>query len=348
LALGTIIIGAGACGDSGSGGHLFESSSRKSGSQPGVGGGQELGDSGGTDSLGDGGTAATDEGGSGADTLLGGYPPGQGGSPVTGGSSTGTGGAPPGSTGGRSTGGSPAANTGGSNTGTCTFTGGPSSSSGELTCYWFSQGTATGQGCSSYKTYCGYCGTESGSGSGTCPSGISNTVTNIANPQYFVALTGPGGNFANGRYCGMCVEVTYGGRTIIATVVDACATCTSNAHVDLSLSASVALGLGQGSATGHATSGVTWRTVNCPVTGNIVAVANNGYTGQFYFQNVAFPVASATAGGRTASQQYGYWDFGAAVGGQSVTLRDTVGHTVTGTLPSSSGSIGTQFPLTCQ
>jgi hypothetical protein len=343
LALGSIIIGAGACGDSGNGGHLFESTPRKTGAQPGVGGGQGLGDSGGTDSPGDGGTA---------DTLLGGYPPGQGGSPVTGGSSTRTGGAPPGSTGGRSTGGSPPTNTGGSSssTGPCTWNGGPSSSSGELTCYWFSQGTATAQGCPSYKTYCGYCGTESGSssGGGACPSGISTSVTNIGT-QHFAALKGPGGNFANGKYCGMCVEVSYGGKTITATVVDACATCNSDAHVDLNPSGAVALGLGQGSATGDATNGVTWKTVDCPVTGNIVAVSNNGYMGQFYFQNVAFPVASATAGGHSASQQYAYWDFGTAVGGQQVTLTDSVGHTITGTLPSSgSGNIGKQFPLTCQ
>ena len=352
LALGSLIIGIGACGDSNNGDHLFETRPHATGSQTGVGGTEDLGEAGGSDSPGEGGTAAS-EAGSGSTPQFGGYPTGLGGSPIVGGNSARTGGVPPGSTGGRNTGGSPTGgyNTGNTgNAGTCTFSGGPSSSNGQLTCYWFGQGTSTGLGCPSYKTYCGYCGTESGSGGGTCPTGIQDSVTNIASPEYFAALPGPGGNFGNGAYCGMCVQVSYGGKTIVATVIDACATCNLSApHVDLSLSASIALGLGQGSTPGNPSSGVTWKTVNCPVTGSIVAVSNNDYMGQFYFQNVAFPVASATAGGRTASQEYGYWDFGAAVGGQQVTLRDTVGHSVTGTLPNSaSGTIGAQFPLTCQ
>jgi hypothetical protein len=174
------------------------------------------------------------------------------------------------------------------------------------------------------------------------------TVSNISTP-YLAAFRGPGGSFGAGKYCGMCVEVSYGGNTIIATIVEACATCNSDAHIDLAAPGGVALGLGQGSAPRDVTSGVSWRAVDCPVTGNIVAVSNNGNTTQFYFQNLAFPVASATAAGHTAVQQYAYWDFGTTVGGQQVTLRDAVGHTVTGTLPSSgSGSIGAQFPLTCQ
>jgi hypothetical protein len=228
----------------------------------------------------------------------------------------------------------------------CTWSGGPGSTSGELTCYWFSQGTATGGGCSSYKTFCGYCGTQSGSGSGTCPSGITNTVANTAT-QYFAAF--PIGTFGQGKYCGMCAQVTWQGKSIIATIVDECATCPTSNHIDLSLSAAVALGLGQGSAVGDATSGVTWQAVACPTSGNIVALYNNGYAGQIYFQNVVFPVASATAGGHTGTQMAGYWDFGTPVGGQSVTLKDTLGHTITGTIPGSSGgSIGAQFPQVCQ
>jgi expansin (peptidoglycan-binding protein) len=147
----------------------------------------------------------------------------------------------------------------------------------------------------------------------------------------------------------MCVQVTWMSKSITATIVDECATCTSAGHIDLSLGAAAALGLGQGSTTGDAKSGVTWTAVDCPVTGNIVAVFNNGVSSQIYFQNVAFPVASATAGSHTATQRSGFWDFGATVSNQSVTLKDTVGHTVTGTLPGSSGSsVGVQFPLTCQ
>jgi hypothetical protein len=228
----------------------------------------------------------------------------------------------------------------------CSWTAGPGTSNGELTCYWFSQGTATGQGCPSYKTYCGYCGTQSGSGSGICPAGIMNTVPNTATP-YFVAF--PTGTFAQGRYCGMCVNITWMGRSIIATVVDACATCPNNQHLDLSMSAAIALGVGQNGMTGNPTSGVTWQAVACPTSSNIVALYNNGYAGQIYFQNLVFPIASASAGGRTGMQMFGYWDFGAAVSGQSVTLTDTLGHQITGTIPTSSGgSIGAQFPMVCQ
>jgi hypothetical protein len=229
--------------------------------------------------------------------------------------------------------------------GTCgPWTTGPSTNGGgELTCYWFSQGTSTGDGCPSYKTYCGHCGTESGGGGGVCPSGISNSVSNISTGTYFAAFDGPGGPFANGVYCGMCVDVTFGGKTITATVVDACATCNHVNHIDLSLSASIALGLGQGQTPGNVT-GVTWKSVACPVAGNIVAVYNNGYTGQVYFQNVRYPVASARTSNRTATQMYGFWDFGTQVAGQSVTLTDAAGHSITGTLPNSSGqSIGAQF-----
>ncbi|MGO9835305.1 MAG: hypothetical protein ACLP1X_13920 [Polyangiaceae bacterium] len=235
---------------------------------------------------------------------------------------------------------------GGDGTGGCQWSGGPTSGGdGELTCYWFGQGTSTGSGCSSYKTYCGYCGTESGGGGGTCPTGITDTVSNIATP-YFAAF--PVGTFGQGKYCGMCVDVSYQGRTITATVIDECATCTdSGGHIDLGLSAAVALGVGQGSSTGDPKNGVTWESVACPISGDVVAVYN-GSSSQIYFENVAFPVASASAGGATATQQDGFWNFGTLVGGKSVTLTDTLGHTITGTIPTSSGgSIGAQFPTTC-
>jgi hypothetical protein len=179
-----------------------------------------------------------------------------------------------------------------------------------------------------------------------CPSGIDDTVPNTSTAPYFVAF--PVGSFGQGVYCGMCVDVTYQGKTVTATVVDECATCGSAGHIDLSLQTAVALGLGQNGATGDATSGVRWSAVDCPVSGNIVGVYNNGYAGQIYFQDVAFPVASAKAAGHTATQSSGFWDFGTAVAGQAVTLTDTLGHTVTGTIPTSSGgSVGVQFPKTC-
>lgn len=146
----------------------------------------------------------------------------------------------------------------------------------------------------------------------------------------------------------MCVQIGHNGQTVVATVVDECPGCASN-HLDLSLTTASALGLPLGTTTGmdDPKTGVTWKAVDCPVSGNIV-VTFNSPTSQIYFQNVAFPVASASAGGHTATQRSGFWDFGANVAGQTVTLKDAVGHTITGTIPSSAGSIGAQFPLTCQ
>jgi hypothetical protein len=114
------------------------------------------------------------------------------------------------------------------------------------------------------------------------------------------------------------------------------------------LSASLARALGVGTTGVGDPTGVTWDAVACPVTGDIVGVYNNGYAGEIYFQNVAFPVAAATAGGHTGAQATGFWNFGTSVASMSVTLTDSQGHVVTGTIPSSSGgSIGVQFPSTC-
>jgi hypothetical protein len=221
------------------------------------------------------------------------------------------------------------------------------SNNGELTCYWFGQGTSKGSSseCTTYKTACGYCGTEAGSATTGCPTNVTDNLPNVANGGYFAALDTS--VFGQGAVCGMCVEVSFGGKSLVATVVDECATCNGvTGHVDLSLPAALALGLS--TANGDPKSGVTWKAVDCAVTGNIVGVFNGLYAGQIYFQNVVFPVAKAVAGGHTATQRFGFWDFGTAVGGQSVTLTDTLGHVVMGTLPTSSGgSVGTQFPMTC-
>jgi hypothetical protein len=198
-----------------------------------------------------------------------------------------------------------------------------------------------------YKTACGYPGTESGTPSGG-PCGqtsVVDSVSNIAMPTYFAAYKD--NSSQDPMYCGLCAQISYGGRTIVATIVDDCATCDDTGHLDLSMSAANALGLTQ--SVGDPTSGVTWQSVSCEVSGDIVGLFNNGYSGQVYFQNVVFPVASATSNGHTASFAYGYWDFGTAVAGQSVTLTDALGHTVTGTVPGTSGgSVGAQFPGTCQ
>ncbi len=246
-----------------------------------------------------------------------------------------------------STGGVPA--TGGQQA--CTWSGAPASESGELTCYWFSQGTAANfPECAEYKTYCGYCGTETGergTSDDVCPVyDIQNQVENISTP-HFAAF--PLVDLQQGGLCGMCLEVSYNGATILATVVDACGSCDSG-HVDLSLSAAEALGMTGWN--GNPKEGVQWRAVGCPATGDIYATFNGNdpsYRSQVYFQNPAFPIVSAEAAGRTATMNNAFWDFGAHVAGETVTLTDAAGHTATGTIPTADagGSIGAQFDLTC-
>jgi hypothetical protein len=254
-------------------------------------------------------------------------------------------------TGGGGSGGSGSGGSGGSGQ-ACTWSGlSGANGDGEFTCYWFSQGTATGGGCSSYKTFCGYCGTQSGSGSGVCDNGLTESVTNISTGtstsagNYFAAF--PSQSFGSGSYCGMCVDVSYQGRSAIATIVDECATCGDSAeHIDLSTELAAYLGLGVGGSTGNP-SGVTWTPVSCPVSGEIVAVFNGG-SAQVYLQNVRYPVASVSG----ATQSNGFWNFGSNAAGRTVTITDKAGDAVVGTcvIPTSSGaSLGCQFaaPATC-
>jgi len=238
----------------------------------------------------------------------------------------------------------------------CEPTTGPSTTSGSLTCYTFAQGTPND------KTYCGYQGTSTaytGGGSGACQTGaLANTdsVPNVGTkPQYFAAFPGPGGSgqgggFGNGTYCGMCINVTYAGTTLMATVVDECPSasnpqCTIGSnHLDLSAALARDLGYGVGSVVGDPT-GITWKAAACPISSDIVEVFNGSST-QVYFQNVVWPVMSVKVNGAAASQPDGFWQLPAGSG--PITLTDIYGHTVTGTLPGTNGgSLGVQFPATC-
>jgi hypothetical protein len=255
-------------------------------------------------------------------------------------------------TGGKASGGTATGGkaTGGTGSGTCNV--GGSSNSGELTCYYFGQGTAheTCNGSSQYKTNCGYCGTEGSASGNACNTSHNDQVAHISTGNYWAAIPGWG----QGANCGLCVSITYGGKTIVATIVDNCASCSASGHLDLSPAAGAALGMGTGSGqTEDVKSGVTWKAVACPVgSSSIVAGYNGSYAGQLYFQNVAFPIASASAvvNGTThnANLTNGMWDFGVTLSsGAQITLTDIVGHTVTGTLSSNGGGLGVQFPTTC-
>jgi hypothetical protein len=213
--------------------------------------------------------------------------------------------------------------------------------SGEFTCYTFKQGTAGN------KTFCGYQGTETSGpgGSGACQSGAlnySDSVPNVGtNPKYFAAY--PIGQFGQGTYCGMCVNVTFGGKTLMGTIVDECATCPTAGHIDLSADLARDLGIGVGGTQGDQ-NGVTWKAVACPISsnnGHIVAVWNgNSASGQVYFQNVVFPIKTVSG----ATQSNGYWS--TITNGSPHDLTDIYGHTLSG-VAIVSGDLGVQFPATC-
>ncbi len=273
-----------------------------------------------------GGTVAT-----GGTKATGGAP--TGGMPATGGTKA-TGGAP---TGGMPATGGSKATGGSSSTNTCKVSSALTSSSGELTCYYFGQGTAQADSTctgSQYKTACGYCGKETVSGTAqACSTSVTDTVQNITTGANFAAIAQPYWNA--GQYCGMCVNISYGGKSVVVTIVDECASCPTDGHLDLSPAAASALGITN--QIGDVTSGVTWQEVACPSPGNIVALCNGSCGQQFYFQGDTYPIVSATAGGHTAHLSTAFWDFGANVVGQTVTLTDAAGNVITGTIPSSNG-----------
>ncbi len=215
----------------------------------------------------------------------------------------------------------------------------------ELTCYTFAQGPQ------SNTTFCGYRESETAysdsDAGGACVTGglaYNDTVANVGtNPGYFVAFPSNDLGWGQGAYCGMCVDVTYGGRTLMATVVDQCTTCgNSPDHIALSANLARDLGVGVGSVSGDVL-GATWTTVACPVAhsnnGNIVVAWDS--TGRASFQNVTYPVASVAG----TLQTGGAWIVDA---GASVTLTDLVGHQITAVMPTTDGgSLGTQFPASC-
>lgn len=202
--------------------------------------------------------------------------------------------------------------------------------SGSFTWYYFGQGTYMQNG--QYKTACGYNGTE---------SGMVDTVSNIANSSpamnsYFAAIPGSNG-FNTVTDCGACIEITNGGNKIVATVIDECPTdngqnpaCAQAGHLDLSYNAWKSLGYSVGNP-----SGTTWKFVPCPVTGDIVAVANS--SGQYYLQNSVFPISSVNG---QAPTQYGY--FNVMPGSVSVTS-SVVNQTITINIPSGGGNTGSNF-----
>jgi hypothetical protein len=151
----------------------------------------------------------------------------------------------------------------------------------------------------------------------------------------------------------MCVNVTYAGKTLMATVADECPSGSNplcgvgSNHLDLSAALARDLGFGVGGVVGNP-SNVTWAAVACPISsnsGHIVEVFNGSAT-QVYFQNTVWPVKSVSVNGTAATQPNGYWQLPSGSG--PISMTDTYGHTITGTLPgTNNGSLGIQFPATC-
>ncbi len=279
-----------------------------------------------------------------------------------------------GSGGGRVTGGGGMTSSGGSAGGRATGVGGMSSSgggtgtggvtatscsnltpaangNGQFTYYYFGQGTYMTGG--KYQTACGYTGTESGQ---------TDMVANIANSgmaknSYFAAIPGTNGFNSKGS-CGTCVQISNGGHTIIATIIDECpyggdgnnAPCQANptGELDLSKSAFDALGFSTGNP-----SGTSWKAVPCPVTGNVVVRIKSGNQNEAYIENTILAIKSVSGpGGNASRQSYGAWHFNGNLGsGSQLTLTDAADRMIQVTLNSGSMNqdqdTGKQFPA-CQ
>jgi len=166
---------------------------------------------------------------------------------------------------------------------------------------------------------------------------MNDTVQEIANTSpasssYFAAIPGQSGsNFDTVNSCGACVQVTNGGKSIIATIIDECPEdsnppCKSDpsGHLDLSWSAWSALGYSVGNP-----SGTTWKMVPCPVSGNVFARIKSGNANQVYIENSVLAITGVTMNGSGGQHlSYGPWQMNGNVAGQSLTLTDKAGRTL--------------------
>jgi len=222
--------------------------------------------------------------------------------------------------------------------------------SGSYTTYWFGQGT--GMDGDGYRTACGYFGHEATRGDGT-----TDTVENIANPGYFAAVPSASAmNFSTSKYCGACVEASYQGKSVVATIIDACPTdggqnapCANNpnGHLDLSLPAANALGFGTSYP-----QGTTWKFVPCPINGSVVVRIKPGNSDQVYIENEVLPIQSVKMNGADATRLfYGAWQLPGGAAGQTLTLTDISGRTITVQATGTEGQnvmTGSQFPVCSQ
>ena len=188
---------------------------------------------------------------------------------------------------------------------------------------------------------------------------MTDTVEEIATMSpasgaYFAAIPGASGStFNTVNDCGACAQITNGGKSIIATIIDECpedsnAPCKSDptGHLDLSYAALNALGYPNGDP-----SGTTWKMVPCPVTGNVFARIKSGNPNQVFIENSVLAITNVTMNGSGGQHlSYGPWQMNGNVAGQALTLTDKAGRTLQITANGSADQqydTGKQFPK-CQ
>jgi hypothetical protein len=236
----------------------------------------------------------------------------------------------------------------------CSNVGPSASGSGEYTFYSFGQGTSQAQEGGGFRTACGYFGTETS-------GNTSDMVQNIVNPQYFAAIPGTSPTqFNTNAQCGACVQVTYNGRTLLATIIDECpenlnSVCSKNptGELDLSVPLATALGFGPGSNQNGNPTGQTWKVVPCPVTGNVKVRVKTGNPNEVFIENTILAVKSVTVNGQQATHSfYGTWQLPVtSAAGQTLTVTDAGGRSITVSVTGAGANVnqdtGRQFP-TCQ
>jgi hypothetical protein len=239
---------------------------------------------------------------------------------------------------------------GGAGATSCGSLGNANNGSGTFTFYFFGQGTPKSGPGGTFQTACGYLGTE---------SGTTDTVMNIANTSpanntYFAAIPGASGsNFSTVNSCGACAQITNGGRSIIATIIDECPQdsnppCANNpnGHLDLSMAAFNALGYSVGNP-----SGTTWSYVPCPVAGNVITRIKSGNPNQIFIENSILAITGVSMNGAAGTHlNYGAWQLNGNVAGQTLVLTDKAGRTLSvqiGGSADQSFDTGKQFPR-CQ
>lgn len=272
---------------------------------------------------------------------------GTGGAPGSGGAGSGgsgTGGTASGGAGSGGTG-SGGAGTGGSS-GTCEAEW-DGTNDGSITRYWFAQGTVE-HGNVACNFGLGNVGSESG---GDRVTGIVTGNVTALGGNYFGAMNTA--DYDGAAACGACVELsaTNGAttRSVVLTIVDECPIgsnplCTTG-HIDLSVDAYAALQLPAGhwgNGTAQPTGNVSWKYVDCPVSGNVQfrLKENNASWNEVIVLNHRMPIDTVQVhvGGNWVDairQSYNFWTPpGGSMGGLPYDVRafDIFGNQVQGEL----------------